>query len=263
MKKTSFIKAAFAFAAVIAVTGCQKKASGDFLARVQDKGELVIAMEGNWAPWTYHDESNELVGFDTEVGKAIASKLGVKAVFEEGPWDGLFAGLDSGRYDIMINGVEYTEERAQKYDFSDAYAYIRTALIVQSSNDTLKTFADLKGKKTANSISSTYTQLAESFGAETSGVETLNETIDLLRSGRIDATLNAEVSFYDYMKEHPEAEIKIAALTDEASNVCIPIRKGAEYETFKAAVNQAIAELRADGTLSKISEKYFGKDISK
>ncbi len=238
-------------------------AEGDLLSEIQEKGKIVFAMEGQWAPWTYHDESGELVGYDTEVGKAIADKLGVEAEFVEGEWDGLFAGLDGGRYDAIINGVEITDERAEKYDFTTPYAYIRTALVVGKDNSEIKTFEDLSGKKTSNSLGSTYADLAASYGAEVQNVDTLSETIDMVLSGRVDATLNAEVSFYDYLGEHPDAEIQIVALTDEASNVSIPLRKGAETETLKAAIDNAIDELSNDGTLSELSEKYFGQDISK
>ena len=91
---------------------------GDLLQRIKAKGEIVVAMEGTWAPWTYHDESDALVGYDVEVAQGIADYLGVKASFVEGEWDGLLAGLDAGRYDIMVNGVDVTEDRAKKYDFS-------------------------------------------------------------------------------------------------------------------------------------------------
>lgn len=97
--------------------------------------------------------------------QAIAAKLGVTATFAETEWDGIFAGLDSGRYDIAANGVEVTDERAQKYDFSTPYGYIRTALIVRGDNTDIQSFEDLKGKHTANSIASTYMTLAESYGA--------------------------------------------------------------------------------------------------
>lgn len=238
-------------------------AEQDQLARIKAAGEITVAMEGTWAPWTYHDENDELVGFDVEVAKKIAEKLGVEVVFIEGEWDGLLAGLDSGRYDIMVNGVEYTDERAEKYDFSEPYGYIRTAIIVNGDNTDINSFEDLAGKTTANTISSTYAMLAESYGAQATGVDDLNQTIELLLQGRIDATLNAEVTFYDYMNAHPEADLKVAALTEEASNVCIPFRKGEDSASLKAAVDQAITELREEGVLSEISIKYFGSDISK
>lgn len=235
----------------------------DLLASIQNKGEIVIAMEGTWAPWTYHDEEDNLVGYDVEVGQLIADKLGVKATFVEGEWDGLLAGLDAGRYDIMVNGVEITEERGEKYDFTDPYAYIRTAIIVNGDNDEIQSYEALEGKHTANTISSTYAELAEGYGAEVTGVDDLNQTFELLLSGRIDATLNAEVTYYDYMKAHPEANIKIAALTDEASHVAIPLRKGGESERLRTAVNEALKELNESGELSELSVKYFGSDISR
>ena len=238
------------------------EAADDQLAQIKAKGEIVVAMEGTWSPWTYHDENDELVGYDVEVAKAIAEKLGVKATFVEGEWDGLFAGMDAGRYDIVVNGVDITEERAQKYNFTEPYAYNRTAIIVKDDNDDIQSFEDLNGKHTANTISSTYAELAEKYGADVTGVDDLNQTFELLLSGRIDATLNAELTYYDYMKAHPDAKIKIAALTDDASEVAIPLRKGAASDNLRAAINQALEELRADGTLSGLSVKYFGSDVS-
>ena len=94
--------------------------------------------------------SANLVGYDVEVATLIAEKLGVEPEFIEGEWDGLLAGLDAGRYDIMVNGVDITEERAEKYDFSEPYAYNRTAVITKGDNDTINSLEDLKDKKTAN-----------------------------------------------------------------------------------------------------------------
>ncbi|MDO4295913.1 MAG: transporter substrate-binding domain-containing protein [bacterium] len=237
-------------------------AEKDLLAQIQEKGEIVVAMEGTWSPWTYHDESEQLVGYDVEVAEKIAEKLGVKVTFVEGEWDGLFAGMDAGRYDMVVNGVDVTEERSEKYDFTEPYAYIRTAVIVKSDNDEIQSFEDLNGKNTANTISSTYAELAESYGANVTPVDDLNQTFELLLSGRIDATLNAELTYYDYMKAHPDAQLKIAALTTEASHVAIPLRKGEETRTLREAINQAIEELSESGELSALSEKYFGSDVS-
>ena len=220
-------------------------------------------MEGTWAPWTYHDESGELVGYDTEVAKAIAEKLGVTATFVEGEWDGLLAGLDAGRYDIMVNGVDVTPDRAEKYDFSTPYAYNRMAVIVKGDNDTITQMEDLKGKQTANTISSTYAETARAYGAEVTGVDDLAATFELLYSGRIDATLNAEVTYYDYIAQHPDADLKIACLAGDATSVAIPLRKGDGSAALREAIDQALEELAGEGTLSALSVKYFGTDISK
>lgn len=242
--------------------GAVAAAEEDLLAQIKEKGEIVVATEGAWRPWTYHDEEDQLVGFDVEVSQRIAEKLGVSASFVECPWDGIFAGIDAKRYDIAANGVEITDKRAEKYDFSVPYGYIRTALVVRGDNEDIKSLEDLAGKTTTNSIASTYMLLAEQYGAEAIGVDTLDETISMVLSGRADATLNAEVSIYDYLSEHPDANIKIVALTDEASQVALPVRKGEQSQSLLEAINQAIEALREEGELSRISEKYFGSDIT-
>ena len=238
-------------------------AADDQLAAIQNRGALIVALEGAWQPWSFHDASDTLVGYDVEVSRAIAEKLGVEPEYVESDWDSLFAGLDAGRYDLVCNGVEVTEERAKTYDFTTPYGYIHTALAVKKDNDTITRFEDLKGKTTANSLASTYMELAESYGATVQGIDTLEETIQLLTAGRIDATLNADVSFYDYLNVHPDADFKIVAQTEEASHVAIPLRKGEASASLLEAINAAIDALRADGTLTEISERYFGQDISK
>lgn len=252
--------AALMLSSLLAVT---VSADGDLLAQIREQGTIIIGLEGDWAPWSFVDENDELTGFDVEVARAIAAKLGVEVQFIPGEWDGLFAGMDAGRYDIVINGVEVTPERTEKYDFTDPYAYIRTALIVRGDNESIKTFDDLKGKKTANSIASTYMNLAEDYGATCYGVDTLDETLTMVLQGRVDATLNAIVSYTDYMAQHPDANLKVAATTEDASNVAIPVRKGEETASLMEAINVAVAQLHEEGVIAELSLKYFGEDISK
>ena len=281
MKRRTFISlmSVMAAAGVLTLAGCSSNsgssaaASGaassaastgaaDQLAAIQANGKLGVALEGAWQPWSYHDESDTLVGYDVEVSRAIAEKLGVEPEYVESDWDSLFAGLDAGRFDIVCNGVEVTDERAKTYDFTTPYGYIHTALAVRKDNEDIKSFEDLKGKTTANSLASTYMELAESYGATVQGIDTLEETIQLLTAGRIDATLNADVSFYDYLNVHPDADFKLVAQTEDASHVAIPVRKGDDSASLLEAINTAIEELRADGTLKALGEKYFGQDIS-
>ena len=281
MKRRTFISlmSVMAAAGVLTLAGCSSNsgssaaASGaassaastgaaDQLAAIQTNGKLVVALEGAWQPWSYHDESDTLMGYDVEVSRAIAEKLGVEPEYVESDWDSLFAGLDAGRFDIVCNGVEVTDERSKTYDFTTPYGYIHTALAVRKDNEDIKSFEDLKGKTTANSLASTYMELAESYGATVQGIDTLEETIQLLTAGRIDATLNADVSFYDYLNVHPDADFKLVAQTEDASHVAIPVRKGDDSASLLEAINTAIEELRADGTLKALGEKYFGQDIS-
>ena len=238
-------------------------AEKDLLAKVREKGKLTIAMEGTWAPWTYHDKDDKLVGYDVEVGQNIAKELGVEAEFIEGEWDGLLAGLDAGLYDILINGVDATPERNKKYDFSEPYAYIHTVLVVREDNTEIRHFSDLAGKTTANSIGSTYMEMGEKYGAKVEGVDSLGETMQMVISGRADATINAEVSVLDYLREQPDAPLEIVDATPEAGEVVIPFRKGSETASLREAVDGALLKMKEDGRLKELSEKYFGSDITK
>mgnify|MGYP002679567202 CR=1 FL=1 len=162
-----------------------------------------------------------------------------------------------------LSRVGIAPDREEKYNFSTPYAFNRTAVLVRGDYDQIHSMEDLKGKRTANTISSNYAALAESYGATVTGVDDLNQTIELLLSGRIDATLNAEVVFADYQRTHPDANIQVVAFSDEPERVAIPVRKGDDSATLLAAINDALAQVDADGTLSRLSVKYFGMDISK
>ena len=236
--------------------------TSDVLENIRKAGKITIAMEGEWQPWTYHDESGALTGFDVEVGALIAEGLGVKPEYVETAWDGILAGVDSGRFDIACNGVGYTEERAESYTFSTPYVYTEMVLVVKSDNEDIQTIEDLKGKKTANSPNSTYAMRAEAAGAEVVYVDTLGETMEMLISGRADATLNAKDSVEAYLAEHPEAEIKIV-MTVAGEPVAIPIRKSPETETLKAEIDRILQEARDNGKLAELSVKYFGTDLTK
>ncbi|MBM6682871.1 transporter substrate-binding domain-containing protein [Collinsella intestinalis] len=259
-----------AVVAVLGLAGCgatggsagsAAESGEDLLTQIQDRGEMIFATEGTWSPWTFHDADGNLTGYDIEVARAIAAELGVEASFAEGEWDGLLAGLDSGRYDTMANGVSVTEQREEQYDFTEPYAYNRIVVITLNDSD-ITSLDDLEGKRTANTLGSSYATLAESCGATNTGVDDFNQTIELLQQGRIDATLNDEVVFYDYLRAHPDAPLKIAAENDEPTHVAFPLRKGSETETLREAMNEAITTLRENGTLSSLSNEFFGLDIS-
>ncbi|RCS23475.1 amino acid ABC transporter substrate-binding protein [Phyllobacterium salinisoli] len=236
-------------------------ASAASLKEIESSGVFRIGTEGTYAPFTYHDDTGKLVGFDVEIGEAVASKLGVKAQFLEGRWDGLIAGLDANRYDAVINQVGITEERKKKYDFSDPYIASKAALIVRGDNNDIKDFADLKGKKAAQSLTSNFGKLAASNGAELVGTDGFDQSIQLVLNGRADATVNDSLSFLDFKKKKPDADVKIVATEANADYSGIIIQKN-EPELL-AAINEALKAIKADGTYQKISDKYFGQDVSK
>lgn len=259
MKKLAILLAMTLMLTALLATGSAE--SADLLAQILERGYITIATEGDWAPYTYHDESNQLVGYDVEIGQAIADALGVEARFQETDWDSILAGVEGGRFDIACNGVSYTEERAEKYNFSTPYLYTPSVLAVRKDNEDIKSVDDLQGKKTANTISSIYADIAAGYGAEVVGVNTLADTIQQVIQGRVDATLNAAVSINDYMKEHPDAPIKIVQNLEGDTNV-FPVRKDASTDTLLAAVNEALQAMRDDGRLAELSVKYFGADLT-
>ena len=198
------------------------------------------------------------MGLDIEIARLIAEGLGVEARFEEPVWDAILPGVDSGRYDIACNGVGYTEKRAESYYFSTPYVYTQKVLVVSKDNEDIKTVEDLKGKTTANSSSSTYAALAEAYGATVEPVDTLGETVTLLRQGRVDATINARVSIEDYLKQQPDAPIKIVQVLP-GDPVAYPFSMSEKVNaaSLVEAVNEILEQARQDGRLAAISVKYF------
>ena len=231
------------------------------LAEIKSAGAIRIGTEGTYAPFTYHEASGDLVGFDVEIGRAIAAKLGVKAGFIEGKWDGLIAGIDANRYDLVINQVSITPERQAKYDFSAPYIVSKAVVLVRNDDDSIKGFADLKGKKAAQSLTSNFGKLAASNGAELVATDGFNQSVELVLSRRADATINDSLSYLDFKKHKPDAPLKIAATQESADSAGVLLAKG--QPELLAAVNQALTDIKADGTYLKIADKYFGADVSK
>ena len=248
-------------AALIQAAALTPSLAGENLVAIKSAGVFKIGTEGTYAPFTYHDAAGKLAGFDVEIGQAVAAKLGVKAEFVEGKWDGLIAGLDAKRYDTVINQVGITEARKQKYDFSDPYIASKAVLIVRQDNSDIKGFADLKGKKSAQSLTSNFGRIAEQAGAELVATDGFDQSIQLVLTRRADATINDSLSFLDFKKKKPDAPVKIAAEQADADFSGIIIRKD-EPELLEA-INKALGEIKADGTYDKISQKYFGADVSK
>lgn len=235
--------------------------AGENLDAIKAAGVLKIGTEGTYAPYTYHDKDNKLVGFDVEIGQAIADKLGVKPEFVEGKWDGLIAGLDAKRYDTVINQVNITDERQKKFNFSKPYIVSKVVLIVNDKNNDIKDFPDLKGKKAAASLTSNYSKLAKDAGAEIIATDGFDQSLQLVLTGRADATLNDSLSYLDFKKHQPNSPVKIAAEKKDAESSGVLLRKG--DDDLVAAIDKALDDIKADGTYKTIADKYFGQDVSK
>lgn len=241
-------------------TNNQEEAS--LLEQIKDKGELLIGTEGTYRPFTYHDEkTGELTGFDVEIAREVAKRLGVEPVFMETQWDAMFAGLDAKRFDMIANQVGIRPDRQEKYDFSDSYISSTAVLVAHKDNTAVKSFEDVKGLKSAQSLTSNYADLAKSHGAELVSVEGFNQAIDLLVSKRVDVTFNDSLTVLDYLKQKPDAPVQIVARAEDAAQSGLMFRKG--NPELVEAVNEALQAMHEDGTYAKISEKWFGEDVSK
>ena len=231
------------------------------LDEIKKAGVIKIATEGVYKPYSYHDDTNELVGYDVEVARAVASKLGVKIEFVEAPWDALLAGFDAGKSDTMFNQVTIKEERKKKYDFTVPYTVVYPAVVVRSDNDSIKSFADIKGKKAASSATSVYGITLADHGAEVQTVSGFNQAVELVLGKRAELLMNDDVTFYDFMNHKKDVPLKIAFKDDKPMFSAAIVQKG--NKELLDAINTALNELLNDGTIAKISQKYFNKDISK
>ncbi|UXN74004.1 amino acid ABC transporter substrate-binding protein [Devosia sp. A8/3-2] len=230
------------------------------LDAIKQAGVLRIGTEGTYAPFTFHDASRAPVGFDVEIGRAIAEQIGVKPESVEGPWDGLIAGVDANRYDVVINRVGINAERRAKYDFSEPYIASKAALVVRGDNTEITSFESLAGKNAAQSLTSNFGKLAEQYGATPVGTEGFDQSIALVIQGRADATINDSLSFFDFKKQQPDANVKVVATAADADFSGVLLAKG--KPELLATINEALATIKADGTYAEISQKYFGEDVS-
>ncbi|ALE91357.1 hypothetical protein AOC05_01655 [Arthrobacter alpinus] len=232
------------------------------LSSVKGAGAIVFATEGTYKPFSFHEGgAGALTGYDVEVATAVAAKLGVKAKFEETQWDSIFAGLEAKRFDAVANQVTVNPDRQAKYELSTPYTVSQGVIVVKDSTNDITSFTDLKGKTTAQSLTSNWFTLATDSGAKVEAVEGWAQAVALLKDDRVNAIVNDKLTFLDYQVTNPDSGLKVAATTKESSESAFAFRKGSTALT--QAVNTALKDLSADGTLGKLSEKYFGQDVSK
>ena len=266
MSRRSLTAIVLAATAALTLAACSSAApepsestGGDELGLVT-AGTLTVATEGTYRPFSFHDGTGELVGFDVEIAEAVADKLGLEVAFEETQWDAIFAGLDAGRFDVIANQVSINPEREEKYLFSEPYTVSPGVIVVPEDDDSITSFDDLAGKTTAQSLTSNWYELAQSSGATVEAVEGWAQAVALLQQGRVDATINDSLTFLDYEKTDGPTGLKIAAETDDPGYSALAFTQ--DKEALVAAVDEALAELRDEGVLAEISEKYFGADVT-
>lgn len=244
----------------LAASGVQAKTTNQWTA-IKKEGKLVVGTESAYSPFAYYDDDNKLTGFDVEVAKAIGDELGLDVEFVTSDWDGLIAGLDANKYDVVMDQISITSARKKKYAFSTPYTYSYSALIVSEDNDDIDSFDDLDGLTTAQTTTSNWGKMAKKNGATIKEVSGFSEAIQLVEQGRADATINDNVTYLDYKNQQPDAKVKVAALSTDVSRSAVMIRKSGS-STLRKKINAALKNLQEDGTLSEISNKYFGSDVT-
>lgn len=228
---------------------------GTGITRLEESGVLRVGTEGTYPPFSYHDSATgELVGYDVEVAKEVAEKMGLRVEFVETPWDSIFAALESNRFDVVANQVTITDERKAKYDLSTPYAIGEGVIVTRADDNSITSLADLKGKTTAQSETSNWAQVARDAGADVESVEGFTQAIKLLNQGRVQATVNDSLSVLAYQATTGDTSIKIAANIGEKSEQAFAARRDSGLID---EIDAALEELRSDGTLAAISQAYL------
>lgn len=244
-------------------TDAKASADASLTDRINSSGTINVGTEGTYPPFTYHDETGKLTGYDVEVTKAIADKLGVKVEFKETQWDAMLAGLDSKRFDMVANQVSLTTpERQAKYDKATPYSWSGAVVLAPTKDNRFSAWEALKGLRSAQSLTSNYGELADRYQATIVPVDGMAQAVELVKQGRADFTMNDNLAVLDYLKKFPNSdlEIKLVAPKEEFRGSGLIFRKGEGEAVTK--INEAMSQLQADGTLSKLSQEFFGADIS-
>lgn len=235
--------------------------AGEQLQKIKDSGSISVGLEGTYPPFSFVDTDGKLTGFEVELSEALAKELGVKARLQPTKWDGILAALESKRLDIVVNQVTTSDERKKKYDFSEPYTVSGIqALVLTKNKDTIKTAQDLAGKKVGVGLGTNYEQWLKD-NVPKAIIKTYDDDpskFQDLRVGRIDAILIDRLAALEYARKAKDTIAAGDAFSRQEAGVAL--RKG-EPELLDA-INKALDKLRADGTLKKLSEKYFSADVT-
>ncbi|PHV10175.1 transporter substrate-binding domain-containing protein [Chitinimonas sp. BJB300] len=236
--------------------------AADLLDTVKARGTLKIALEGTYPPFSFKNTKGELDGFDVETAKLLAKKLNLKPEFVTIEWGGILAGLQTGKYDIIVNQVAATDKRKEVFDFTQPYTLSSAQLILRKDvSHNYKGLADLKGKKLGVGQGSNYADLAKAVdGVEVKTYPGAPEYLQDLALGRLDAALNDSL-LIPYLIKQAKLPLKGGAVVGSVEGSAIPYLKG--NPAFGAALDKALAEAKADGSFARISKKYFDRDVSK
>ncbi len=256
-------------------------ASAGVLEDLKSKGELVVSTDANYAPQSFLDEKGELVGFDIDVAREVAKRLGVKVKFVTPDWDLIVGGKWGGRWDLSIGSMTITEERAQVVDFSTPYYYTPAQFAVHKNNKTIKTPDDFSGKTVGVGTGTTYDTYLDSTktltlgggekiiyqvkGVKAKPYSTDMEAVQDLALGdgvRLDGVLTSGYVIHAAIeKGTPLKPVGKPAYYEPLSAASDKARPGSAE--FVAKISDIFQSMHKDGTLSKLAVKWYKSDVSK
>ncbi|ANY70698.1 cysteine ABC transporter substrate-binding protein [Paenibacillus sp. BIHB 4019] len=238
-------------------------ASSNLLEQVKQAGVLKVGLMGTYAPYNFLNENKEMDGFDADIAKEIAKRLGVKAEFVAQEFSGMIAGLQAKKFDVVISQMTITDERKEQMDFTEPYITNSVKIIVAEKNDTITKLADFKGKNIGVGLGTNdETYLRKTVLPEVGNftIKTYDDVITSLQdlnAGRIDATINNMYALKPIVEKNG---FKIKAVGDpiKSDNAGIAVRK--DNPEFRDALNEALKAMKADGTYKTIFVKWFGEE---
>ncbi|MBB3130129.1 cystine transport system substrate-binding protein [Paenibacillus rhizosphaerae] len=239
--------------------------SGNLLEQVKKNGKIKVGLMGTYAPYNFLNDKKEVDGYDADIAKAIAKKLGVEAEFITGEFSGLIEGLQQGKYDVLISQVTITDDRKKTMDFSEPYIKNSVNVVVKSDNDTIKSIDDFKGKKIGVGLGTNDEKYLRDEAMPKVGkfeIATYNDVISSLmdlNTGRIDATINNMFALKPLIDQN---HLKIKAVGDSIKDDYAGVAMRKNNPELLDAINKALDEMKTDGTLKEIHQKWFGVDPS-
>lgn len=263
MKKILALCLSMVFGAMI-ISGCGSEEKQATSISSNDK-PIVIGLDDSYPPMGFKDENNEIVGFDVDLAKEATKRLNRSVEFKAIDWSSKEAELKSGRVDILWNGLDITEKRKENMLFSEPYMKNRQVIFVPV-NSNIKSLEDLKGKVIGTQSGSTaedYLNNNQEYTAQFGEVKKYGDYIDAfmdLENGRIDAVVTDELIGTYYMQKHANSFVETDIVVGEPTDFGIAFAK--ENQALRDEVQKVMNDMKADGIIAKISEKWFGKDIT-
>lgn len=259
--KRKLLFMSFSIMMIILVAACSSSdESSETSGESNEKGEFTFASSGLYPPFNY-TENDELVGFDVEIGKAIAEELGMNPKPVTNPWQTIIAALNSDKFDAIIGSMAITAERLEEVNFTEPYYESGAQIFVSEDNDSIKVPEDLKDKKIGVVVSSTFEETARQYTDEVITYDSdVTALQDLLVKGRLDAVITDQLVGM-YAINQNDLKIKKVGEPIYLDQMGIAIKK--DNKELLEKVNEALETIIENGTYGEISEKYFGEDISK